>query len=222
MGSNDGILYKVDDSLNINTKLRPADADRLRDINLSLAAFRESAHISHINADIAKSYALPTLTLNGGYTYSRSTSATGFALFSQTYGANGLLNLSVPVFMGGNIRRQAKVASLQAMRDDLLMERQNTIIGRQYRSTWRNYTLSVAAHNLARQNIGFAKENVDVQAARFRVGVGTTLELREAENGFVQAIIRLHTAEYNVKVNETQVLELENKLVQQNEAGIIN
>lgn len=214
MGSNEGVLYQVDDSMALNMRLQPTDRERLRDQNLSLSMYRKSADISHLSATAARTYALPTLTFNGSYAYTRSTSATGFALFSRTYGANGTLNLSMPLFMGGNIRRQSEIASLQAMRDDLLYERQNTIIGRQYRTAWRNYTLSIAAYGIARENMGYAKENVDVQAARFRVGAGTTLELREAENGFVQAIIRLYTAEYNVKINETQVLELENKLVE--------
>jgi outer membrane protein TolC len=213
MGENEDKLYRVDDSLPIDRKLQPAGKDRLRDINLSLSIFRQNADLSQINADIARSFSLPTLTLNGGYVYNRNTSATGFALFTQSYGANGSFNLSVPVFNGGNLRRQTKVASLQAMRDELLFERQYTIIGRQYRTTWRNYTLAVAAYNLANENIRYAKENLDVQLARFRVGVGTTLESREAENAFVQAIIRLYTAEYDLKISETQVLELENRLV---------
>jgi outer membrane protein len=213
MGENEDKLYLVDNTIPVNTKLQPADKDRLRDQNLSLAAYKQSAGISHLNEDIAKSYALPTLSVNGGYVFNRSTSATGFALFTQSYGANGVINLSVPVFQGGNIRRQSRVASLQAMRDDLLYERQNTIIGRQYRTTWRNYTLAVAGYNLANENIKFARENLDVQLARFKVGAGTTLESREAENAFVLAIIRLYSAERNVKVYETQVLEIENKLL---------
>lgn len=213
MGSNDGTLYKVDDSLPVNLRLQPLDGDRLRDVNLSLDIFRRNADISHISADVAKAAALPSLGFSGNYFYSRNTNATGFALFSRNYGAIGTFNLSMPLFYGGNIRRQAKVESLQAMRDELLYEKQNTVVGRQYRTAWRNYRLSIAAYNLAKENITFAQENVNVQAARFRVGAGTTLELREAENGFVQALIRLYTAEYNLKINETQVLELENKLV---------
>jgi outer membrane protein len=216
MGENEGKLYLVDDSLQFNIALKPEGIEKLADINLSLSAWHRNAQLSHLNEDIARTYFLPTVNLNGGYVYNRSTSATGFALFSQNYGANGSVNLSVPLFMGGNLRRQAKVASLQAMRDELMFEKQNTVIGRQYRTTWRNYSLAVAALHLARENIKYARENMDVQLARFRIGMGTTLESREAENSFVLAIIRLYTAEYDVKVNETQLLELENKLVAHN------
>jgi len=213
MGENNGKLYRVDDSLPVNTGLTSSSAENLRDVNLSLATYRYNARISHLNADAARTYALPTVWVNGGLTYTRSTSATGFALFSRTYGGNGTVNISVPVFQGGNIRRQAQVASLQAMRDDLLYEKQNSIIGRQYRTTWRNYSIAVAAYKIAQEDIKYSRENLDVQLARFRIGVGTTLESREAENSFVQSLIRLYTAEFNVKVNETQVLELENKLL---------
>lgn len=213
MGERDNNLYIVDDTIIANMNLQGMDQDHLRDFNLSLQSYKTSAAISQTNADIAKTYFLPTVTLTGSYYYTRTNSATGFALFSRSYGANGAVNLSVPLFQGGNVRRQSKVASLQAMRDELAYERENSIIGRQYRTAWRNYKLAVAAYYLALENIKFARENLDVQVARFRVGVGTTLESQEAENAFVDALIRLYTSQFNVKTYETQVLELENKLV---------
>ena len=45
------------------------------------------------------------------------------------------------------------------------------------------------------------------------MGVGITLEVREAENSYIQALIRFYNSVYSLKVNETKVLELENQLV---------
>jgi outer membrane protein TolC len=73
--------------------------------------------------------------------------------------------------------------------------------------------VSVDAYRLERQSIIYARENMNIQRARFRVGIATTLETREAENGYVQALTRLNTAAYTLKVNETIVRELENQLV---------
>ncbi|MCW3120949.1 MAG: TolC family protein [Flavipsychrobacter sp.] len=213
MGENDGYEYEIDDSLDLNTGLQPLSGDRVADVNLNLSVYRYNAQVSHLNAKIANTYFLPTVALSTGYNYSHTSNSTGFALFSQSYGPSGSLTFSLPIFEGGNLRRQSKVASLQAMRDDLLFERQNTILGRQYRTAWRNYELSVAAYKLEHENITFAKENLDVQVARFKVGIGTTLEARQAENDYVTALQRLYTAAYNLKVDETIVLELENQLV---------
>lgn len=213
MGENEGRTYELDDTMALHTDLEPVDYNRLEEMNLWIDYYKRNADVSKINSRIAKTYFLPNLTFTGGYAFSRSTSATGFALYSRNYGPNAVLNLSVPLFEGGNIRRQSKVASLQAMKDELLYEKQNIVIKRQYRTAWRNYQVSVAAYNLEHENIKYAKENLMVQQARFRVGVATTLESRQAENDYTSALIRLYTAAYNLKVNETLVLELENRLV---------
>lgn len=213
MGESREIDYVVDDSLQLNTALQPLDQQRLTDINLTVDVYKRNATVSGLNARIVRTFQLPNVSLNGGYYYSRTTNATGFSLFNQSYGPSGTVSLSIPVFEGGNLRRQVKVASLQAWRDELLYEKMNTVIARQYRSAWRNYQVSVAAYKLESENIKYAKENLDVQLARFRLGVGTTLESRQAENDYVAALEVLYTAAYNLKVNETIVLELENKLV---------
>jgi outer membrane protein TolC len=214
MGNDPDQTYIVDDSLKLNTQLQPRNSELLENINLSLVAARTNVEVSRLNARIARTYHLPTVDLNGAYSYNRSQNQAGFTSFNRTVGPNGGININVPLFDGGNIRRVAKVASLQAMREELVYGRQNTEIARQYRDAWNNYRISVAAFNLESESIMYAKENVEIQKARFRVGIATTLETREAENSYVSALVRYYTAAYNLKVNETRVLELESALVQ--------
>lgn len=213
MGEEADKLYVLDDELQMNTALQPTDKDRLKDLSPSLQIARQNAEASELSAKIAKSFMLPTLSVNGAYSYNRTQSQAGFALFNQSYGPTGGANLSMPLFQGGNLRRQAKLASLQAMRMQLTYDWQNTELSRQYRTAWGNYEMALAAYKLEQENIGYAKENLDIQKARFRVGVANTLETREAENSYVQALQRLFTAAYNLKVSETKVLELEGNLV---------
>lgn len=213
MGEEADKLYVLDEELQMNTALQPADKDRLKDLSPSLQIARQNAEASELSAKIAKTFMLPTLSVNGAYSYNRTQSQAGFALFNQSYGPTGGANLSMPLFQGGNLRRQAKVASLQAMRMQLTYDWQNTELSRQYRTAWGNYEMALAAYKLEQENIGYAKENLDIQKARFRVGIANTLETREAENSYVQALQRLFTAAYNLKVSETRVLELEGNLV---------
>ncbi len=213
MGEEADKLYVLDDELQMNTALQPADKDRLKDLSPSLQIARQNAEASELSAKIVKSFMLPTLSVNGTYSYNRTQSQAGFALFNQSYGPSGGATLNMPLFQGGNLRRQAKVASLQAMRMQLTYDWQNTELSRQYRTAWGNYEMALAAYKLEQENIGYAKENLDIQKARFRVGIANTLETREAENSYVQALQRLFTAAYNLKVSETRVLELEGNLV---------
>jgi outer membrane protein len=213
MGADPELNYVVDDSLELNTRLTPTDRELLDDINLTLDVFRRSADISKLNARIANRAYWPTIDFNGGYSYNKSQNQAGLTTANRSYGPSGGFSLNLPIFQGGNIRRQARVASLQAFREELVYRRQNTEIGRQYRTAWRNYETSVAAYRLEQENIGYARENMNIQHARFRVGIATTLETREAENSYVSALVRLYTAAFNVKVSETRVLELEGQLV---------
>jgi outer membrane protein TolC len=213
MGEDPYKVYVVDDSLESDLSLTSADKDRLKDINLSIEVARRGAELSRMDERISRTFLFPSVGANVGYSWNNSRSQSGFALSNRSYGPTGGLNLNVPIFQGGNLRRQVKVASLQAFRDEILYERQNTDIGRQYRTAWKNYEMSIASYRLEQENINYAKENLNIQKARFRVGLATTLETREAENSYVQALIRLYTASYNLKVNETRVLELESGLV---------
>ncbi|MGN6476158.1 MAG: TolC family protein [Flavipsychrobacter sp.] len=214
MGADIYNTYILDDSLPLNTKLEPMDKEALQDINYTIDVARRNARVSRLNVGATRAYQYPWLAVNGAYNYSRTKSDAGFSFFSRSYGPNGGATISMPLFQGGNLRRQVKIASLQATRDELLYEKQISSTTNKYRNAWRSYQVAVAAYKLQQENIQYAKENLDVQLARFRVGIATTIETRQAENDYVTALEALYTAGYNLKVNETIVLELENKLIQ--------
>ncbi len=206
-------VYDVDDTLALALDLRPAQPELLQQ-NPSLLVARRTADVSLLEARLAKTERLPFLGINGGYNYTRTQSQAGFALFNRSVGPTAGLQLNIPLYQGGAIRRTIAITSLEAARNELLYARQNTEVGRQYRQAWANYSAAVASYRLEAENIGYAKENLDIQKARFRLGVATTLETREAENGYVAALVRLYNAGYNVKVGEVRVLELEGRLVE--------
>jgi len=213
MGEKAEKTYAVEPELSIDTNMLPQHAELLEEINPSLSIAKFYADASALGARMAKANYLPTVALTGSYTYTNTQSQAGFIAFSQGYGPAGGLTLNMPLFRGGNVRREAKVASLQAVRDNLLYERQRTEVSRQYRTAWRNYEVSLHAYDLEKENILVAEENLMIQKELFKAGISTTLETREAENSYVLSMVRYYTAIYNLKVNETKVLELEGALV---------
>ncbi len=213
MGVKEEVYYIVEDSLAINLNLAKAPIETLPETNAELSIYQRNIEVAKLDKRIAQSQRLPTIDLSGGYRYTKNTSATGFALFNRAYGPTGTIGLRLPIFDGGNINRQVKVAGLEQFRQSILYERQLTTINRNYRIAWRTYVSARDVFFLQKENLVFAKENVEVQKARFRVGIGTTLESREAENDYLEALIDYYTSEYNMIVNQTLLLELQNKLV---------
>lgn len=213
MGEDPFKYYRVDDSLSLQVALEPIDKDLLYDRNLQIEMARRNLDLSKQDEKIARTYLYPSLNFNGNYNFTRTQSQAGFALFNQSYGPSGGLSVNIPIFQGGNGRRLLKTATLATFRQQLNYDRQQTEIGRQYRQAWLDYQMSAIAYTLESQNIELAHENLEIQKVRFRIGVANTLEMREAENSYVEALMRLYTAAYQLKIQETRVLELDNRLV---------
>jgi len=213
MGQDAETSYLVEDSLAINLILTPADSSLLMSRSLVLEAQRINSDIARLDRRIARTYAYPNLGLSIGYGYSRTQSDASLTQSNRGFGPNAGLGLSIPVYQGGNARRLYKLASLNEMSAELQLYRQERAISRQYRSAWAAYRSAVDAYALEAENRGYARENLDIQQARFRVGVANSIELREAENSYTATLARYFLAAFNAKVAETKVLEIEARLV---------
>jgi outer membrane protein TolC len=214
MGEDAEQVYQVEDSLSLNLRLTPADSSLLMSRSPLLDAQRINTELANLDRRIARTFYFPSLDVSAGYGYTRQTSDASLLLSNRSVGPNVGLGINVPIFQGGNIRRQVQVASLNALSAELQYNRLERALSRQYRSAWTAYQSAVAAFYLEEENRGYAKENLDIQQARFRVGVATSLEIREAENSYVATLARFYAAAYSVKVNETRVLEIEARLDQ--------
>lgn len=212
MGEDADHTFIVQDSLPLNLVLTPADSTLLESRSPLLDVQRINIDIAHYDKRIARTYYFPTVTVNAGYNYSRSQTDVGLFQSNRSLGPSAGLGLSVPIFQGGNVRRVVQVASLAELSAALQYNRQERAISRQYRSAWAAYQSAIAAYNLESENRMYARENLDIQQARFRVGVATSIEMREAENSYIATLARFYAAAYNAKVAETKVLEVEARL----------
>ncbi len=213
LGRNQFDYYDVEDSLPLNKSLAFKDKKSWMDRNFSVMLAQQQKELSAYDLQLANRSMLPVLDLAAAYNYNRTVNGAGVALFNRVYGPQGGLTLSLPLFNGFNLQRERKVARQEVFRQELLVQRQQTIVAARYRTAWRSYENALKGLDLEEANIGFAQENVAIQQARFRVGVANMLELREAESSYVAAMARLVDAVYTVKITETRLLELENNLL---------
>jgi len=215
MGENAEAVYTVEDSLQVNTRLTPADSSLLISRSPLLESQRINAEISHLDTRIARTYYYPNLGANLGYGYNLTTSDASLTSSNRSLGPTGGLGLTIPIFQAGNVRRLVKVASLTSLSAELQVNRQERAISRQYRTAWAAYNTAIETYNLQAENRGYARENLDIQEARFKVGVATSIELREAENSYIATLASYYAAQFNAKVAETKVLEIEARLVEE-------
>lgn len=70
---------------------------------------------------------------------------------------------------------------------------------------FRAYENSLVRIDLEKKNVVIALQTVAIALERYKIGVSTPLELREAQRNAVAAEIRLTEALYEAKINEIEL-----------------
>lgn len=181
--------------------------------NFQLQAAVKNVEVAKFEKKEVFSQFLPNLNGTVGYGYARSNSTAGFTLFNQTYGLNAGFSLNIPLFNGLNTIRQNKIASIQIISSKFNLEkiRFQTKLG--YYRALKDFTNAKEQLNLEQENIQLADENQKIALERFRLAQSTSIELREAQISYVNALNRLVDARYSTKVAETELLRLQGELV---------
>lgn len=210
--------YEVVDSIPINTGLIFGDLQsELVNTNPSLLIARKNIDIARLSVKETRAAYFPTLSFNSAYNLNRLENKavinTFTPLFNLNKGFNYGFSISVPIFNNFNTRRLVEQANLNVRYQELFLQNQISQVDLQLSNAFKDYELEKQSLALEEENIKLARENVNIALERFRQGVSTYLELREAQISLEQALDRLIAARYNTKVAETVLLRIKGELV---------
>jgi outer membrane protein TolC len=138
----------------------------------------------------------PTLTGSAGYSFSGETDPTEERNWRLSVG------LVIPVLDGGLTREQIKQAkadlsSAEAKRESL---RQSVILS--VRTAHASLLEARESVNAAAEVEKQARETLNLAQGRYKAGVGDSLEISDAVDGYAQARIKAVTALYSLKSAE--------------------
>jgi outer membrane protein len=218
MAVDKGVDYEVLDSIPIDTTLT---LDRIKtniaDSSPALLLTRKNIDIADLTLRERRAERLPTVSFNSAYNFSQTNNNTVINSFSPLYnlnkGFNYGLTATIPIFNNFTARRNIRVAQADIDFRRLTLESQLSQINTNIENTFRTYQLQRQELSLEETNIGLAKENVFIAYERYKQGVTTFIELREAQKSLEDAYNRLIAARYNTKVAETELLRLRGDLV---------
>lgn len=213
-----GTYFEVTDSIPINLDMN------LGLITTNIESSSPALQVALKNIDIAnltlrerRAERWPTVSFNSAYNFSRSNNQavinTFTPLFNQNAGYNFGFGATVPLFNAFNTRRLIKQAELDIQYQRLVFENQRSLINTGISNAYKNYEYQKRALILEEENIQLAKENVAIALERFRQGVSTNLELREAQISLQDAYTRLIAARYNTKLSEIELQRLRGDIV---------
>jgi len=213
-----GTSYEVTDSIVFdNTLLAGEIFNSAEKNNPELQVARKNISIASLSLKEKKADRYPTVTLNSAYNYSRTTNkavVNNFTpLFNRNAGFNYGVSLNIPILNNYTVKRQIQAAQLDIDYQKILYEYQKSKMDIAISSAYKDYELQKKTLELEEENIKLAKENVYISVERFRLGISTSLELRETQKSLEDAYNRLIAARYNTKLAETELLRLRGDLV---------
>jgi outer membrane protein len=205
--------FKVSDTIIIGNNLLlnelQASASQL---NPNLQSALINRRIAEINLKEVKANRYPDVNINSGYNFSKSTSELGFARTSSGRGLNYGLTASVNIFNGYLQRRNEKNASLQIENSKLQFDKITQNITSQITSLYQTYQTNLELVRLEQENLGVAKQNMDITLEKFRIGSVAPLEFREAQRNYIDANARFTNSQFEAKLAEIALLQLSGKL----------
>lgn len=170
--------------------------------NPQLLALKKSADVAAIVVDETRTLNKPRITGNGQFIVQRTDNGAGFLLNNTQAGVAVGASLIVPLYTGGNIKRQVEVARVTAEQAALRTEAQRSVIETELDNQLAFFQTQKQMLALEADNVQNARESLNVSTERFRLGQTNALEVQVAQNTLEQALFRQNVVLYNLKTAE--------------------
>ncbi|MDX9749910.1 MAG: TolC family protein [Flavobacteriales bacterium] len=196
------------DELDLATVQRDARAG-----NSALQQARQQQLLADVSVKELRGALFPRIDLFGNYGYTRSTSAVGFLQSNQAFGPDYGVRVSVPLFRGLQANRAVEVAKIVREQAAIGTEQAQLQLEQQVLDGWAAYTTARQRVTLEEANLGGIRKQVDVALESYRMGMLTAVELRDVQQGLIDAENRLLMAQFEAKAAELRLKWLAGRLV---------
>ena len=198
--------FDVNDTL--ATDFNPNRAELAQKIlvnNPTLLSLQKSAEIAALIVDENRTLGRPRLTGIGQFNAVRSDNGAGFTLSNTQAGLTVGAGLVVPLYAGGNFKRQVETAQLAAQQSSFRLDNERLLIETELDNQLATYQSQQQILSLEEENVRIARENLSVSTERFRMGTTSGLEPQIAQNSLEQALSRRDLVLYNLKAAEIRL-----------------
>ncbi|MBX9891968.1 MAG: TolC family protein [Chitinophagaceae bacterium] len=155
----------------------------------------------------------PAIRFNTGFNYSRNYSQAGLFILNQSYGPFAGINLQMPLYNGGILKRQEKTARIDVK--NATLQRDNLVNALEAGAvrTYQGYRNALQQRDAELKNYATAQTLLDLIMERYKLNQATILDVREAQKSFEDAGYRLVNLSYAAKVAEIELKRLSSTLL---------
>ena len=197
------------------TESMEALIEQAQEKNLSLLSARISQDVAKDNISLASSGHLPSLTLDGGYNYGReyNDNYSSYDTYHENNDFNIGLNLTVPLYSGGNVSSQTKQAEYAYVAASQDLEASYRSVVKNVRAY--NINASIGSVRAYEQSVISAQSALDATEAGFDVGTRTIVDVLDATRTLYSVKKNLSDARYSYIINVLQLRQAVGTLSEQ-------
>lgn len=205
--------FDVDETLvNTYTPDRNALLEKMLAQNPTLLSLQKNADVAALVVDENRTLSKPRITGTSQLNLQRTDNGAGFLLNNTQAGLSVGAGLAIPIYTGGNIKRQVEVARVQAEQANYVLEAQRLSIEAELDNQIAFFNANQQVLSLEEESVGNARQSLNISTERFRLGQTNALEVQTAQNTLEQALARRNIIQYNLKAAEIQLRLLAGEL----------
>jgi outer membrane protein TolC len=206
--------FDVSDTIPVQFQIKYEDLKaNYQKTNLDLLYAQENISLTKQQLRGTKADVFPVINFNANYLFSRAENGAGQLLFNRNLGFNYGLTATWRIFNGFNLNNRIKNAQLQNESATINYNNVRSQVEQQLLVAFKHFQDDQKVLELEEDNLKLVKEAVNIALERFRVGSSNSIELKEIQQTYDDALVRLAEARYNAKVSETQLMKLNGNLV---------
>ena len=155
---------------------------------------------------------LPGINLNSSFNNSVFNSDAGFLIQNERQGLNYGGTITFNLFSGLTLNRRIQSAKVNQRIQDFSLEQYEIQLKSDIQRAYNTYENNLGLLSIEQTNYQVAKENSEIALERFRLGIASYLEFRDAQVNLLSAENRLITSIFQIKQQEIELLRLSGKI----------
>ncbi|WP_297338085.1 TolC family protein [Algoriphagus sp.] len=205
--------FEINDTITVAQDLRLLDLEENAFLeNKQWLVTQRQENVAFLQLKELQAQRLPGLSLNANYVENTSNSDAGFLIQNQRQGLNYGGNISINLFSGFTLNRRIQNARVQQRIQGYAVDQFEIQLKSDIHRAFNTYQNNQKLLEIEKDNYAVAKESSEIALERFRLGIASYLEFRDAQVNLLTAENRLITSIYNIKEQEIELMRLSGKL----------
>jgi len=190
--------------------------DLILEQNPDLRIARNNIDISTLDKKSSLSLIAPRISVNAGYSYSKSQAEVGFLEMNRNQGRAMGINLTWNLFDGFTKHNNNQVARIREESAQTELNQAELDMKSQLLRIYNDYLTNLQLVKFEQDNKKLAMRNLEVAMEKYRIGAINDVDLRETQQKLMDAETRYLLSEYRSKMAETELLRLSGQLSSEN------